>query len=121
MKFCWTTFNVKNMEESLQFYEEIVGLEIDERFNAGPGMEIVFLGDGETKVELIYDEKNKDINIGSDISLGFEVDSVDKKISFLEEKEISVHAGPFQPNPSIKFFFVLDPNGMKVQFVENIK
>ena len=50
MKFCWSTLRVKNMDESLKFYEEVVGLILDKRFNAGPGMEIAFLGDGETKV-----------------------------------------------------------------------
>ena len=36
MKFCWVTITVKNMEESLRFYQEIVGLTIDRRFQAGP-------------------------------------------------------------------------------------
>ena len=53
MKFCWTTINVTSMEESLAFYQEIVGLPLMRRFPAGPGMEIAFLGDGETQVELI--------------------------------------------------------------------
>ena len=59
MKFCWATIMVKDMEESLKFYQEIVGLKVDRRFEAGPGVEIVFLGNGETKVELICDEKIK--------------------------------------------------------------
>ena len=33
MKFCWATINVKNMEESLNFYR-IVGLTVDRRFKA---------------------------------------------------------------------------------------
>lgn len=117
MKFCWTTIHVKDMEKSLKFYEEIVGLKINNRFNAGPNMEIVFLGQGETQIELIYDEE-KDINMGKSISLGFEVESVDNMINFIKEKGIEVHSGPFQPNPSTKFFYVEDPNGLKIQFVE---
>ena len=30
-------------------------------------------------------------------------------------------AGPFQPSPMIKFIYVDDPNGVKVQLVENIR
>ena len=120
MKFCWTTLTVKNMEESLRFYQEIVGLGVDRKFKAGPGMEIAFLGDGETKVELIYNEKSKDVSIGQDISLGFEVDSLDEMMAAVKEKGIDIHSGPFQPNPHIKFFYVLDPNGLKIQFAENI-
>ena len=80
MKFCWVTITVKEMEESVRFYQEIVGLTIDRRFQGGPGVEITFLGNGETKVELICNEEIKDINIGQNISLGFEVDSVDDMI-----------------------------------------
>ncbi|HCX61202.1 MAG TPA: glyoxalase, partial [Clostridiales bacterium] len=57
MKFLWTTIHVKNMEESLAFYQDVVGLKLMNRFNAGPGMEISFLGEGETKLELICSEK----------------------------------------------------------------
>lgn len=120
MKFCWCTLNVNNMEESLRFYQEIVGLKIDRRFNAGPGTEIAFLGDGETKVELICSEGKDGSNMGQDISLGFEVKSVDGMMAFVKEKGIAIHSGPFQPNPHVRFFFVTDPNGLKIQFVENI-
>lgn len=120
MKFCWTTLKVKDMDESLSFYQEIVGLSIDRRFNAGPGVEIVFLGDGETKVELIYDENNKEVDFGQNISLGFVVNSVDEKMEFVQKNDIDIHSGPFQPNPNIKFFYIIDPNGLKIQFVENI-
>jgi lactoylglutathione lyase len=120
MKFCWCTLRVKNMEESLKFYQEIVGLSLDRKFKAGPGAEIAFLGDGETKVELLCNEASKEISIGQDISLGFEVNSVDEMMAFVKEKGIAIHSGPFQPNPHVKFFYVMDPNGLKIQFAENI-
>lgn len=119
MKFCWSTLVVKNMEESLKFYQEIVGLTIDRRFKAGPGTEIAFLGDGETKIELICNENNKEVNVGQDISWGFEIESVDKMMEFVKNNGIE-YSGPFQPNPQVKFFYVTDPNGLKIQFVENI-
>jgi lactoylglutathione lyase len=108
------------MEESLKFYQDVVGLPMDNRFGAGPGMEIAFLGDGETKLELIFNDKNKDVNFGQDVSLGFEVKSVEEKMAFVKGKGINIHSGPFQPNPHIKFFYVLDPNGLKIQFAENM-
>ena len=120
MKFCWTTIMVNDLDESLKFYQEIIGLPINKRFQGGKDTEIAFLGDGETKLELIFNKTNKKVNIGPDISIGFEVKSVDKMISDLKEKGIDIHSGPFQPNPDIKFFYLLDPNGLKVQLVENI-
>lgn len=121
MKFCWSTISVKNLEESVKFYEEIVGLNVVNRFPAGPDSEIAFLGDGETKIELIWNKNKTDINIGQDISWGFTVDSVDEKINFLKEKGIDILEGPFQPTPQSKFFFILDPNGLRIQFYEEVK
>ena len=118
MAFLWTTIKVKDMEESLKFYQGIVGLPLNRRFAAGPGVEIAFLGNDGTKVELICNEKIKEVNIGSDISLGFAVKSLDEKIAFLEGKGIKLHSGPFAPNPHTKFFYILDPNGLRIQFVE---
>lgn len=118
MLFCWVTLHVKNMEESLEFYEEIVGLKVKQKFEAGPDMEIAFLGEGETQVELIYNKKGNDVSFDESISLGFKVNSVDEKMRFIKEKGLEVHSGPFKPNPSTSFFFVLDPNGLKIQFVE---
>ncbi|WP_291632407.1 VOC family protein [Clostridium sp.] len=120
MKFCWSTLMVINLEESIKFYKEIVGLNVSRRFNAGPAVEIAFLGDGETKIELICNEAVKEVRLGEDISLGFEVNSLDEMMALVKEKGIDINSGPFQPNPHTKFFYVLDPNGLKIQFVENI-
>ena len=121
MKFCWVTINVNNMEKSLDFYTTIVGLSIDRMMKPNPNMQIAFLGAGETKVELIYDPKKGTRVFGKDISIGFEVESIDQTIKMLNQKTIRVESGPHQPNPMTKFIYVLDPNGLQVQFVENIK
>jgi lactoylglutathione lyase len=120
MNFLWTTIAVKDMNKSLKFYQEIVSLPLKNRMTLNPGMELAFLGSGETQIELIWNEKLKDVNNGSDISLGFQVDSIDKMMEFLKSKNIPIQSGPFQPGPSLKIIFVLDPNGLKIQFVEKI-
>ena len=120
MKFCWTTIIVNNLEESLKFYQEIIGLPLIRKFKTDSGTEIAFMGNEETKLELMTIKANRKVNIGQDISIGFEVESVDKMIAYFKEKDIEIHSGPFQPNPHIKFFYLLDPNGLKVQLVENI-
>ncbi len=118
MAFLWTTLTVNNMEESLTFYQEIVGLPLNRRFAAGPGVEIAFLGEGGTKVELICKEGIREVQMGPHLSLGFAVQSLDEKIAFVEGKGIQLHSGPFAPNPHTAFFYILDPNGLKIQFVE---
>jgi len=120
MGFCWCTITVDNMDDSLKFYQEIVGLSINRRFTAGAGVEISFLGEGETKVELICIPNHKATGNAEGISLGFEVKSVDEMIKVIKEKGLEVESGPIQPNPRIKFFHVKDPNGVSIQFVENM-
>lgn len=121
MKFCWTTITVKNMTDSLKFYMEIIGLPLIHQMTGGPGPELAFLGDGETQVELICHPATPEVNIGSDISLGFVVSSLEETMAFVQSQGIAIQAGPFQPNPFIRFFYVLDPNGLKIQFVENME
>lgn len=120
MKFLWTTILAKDMEETLKFYQEIVGLKPDRRFNAGPGTEICFLGEDDTKLEVIHNEKIQNIDAGNAVTLGFKVESLDEMLRFVKEKGIAVKTGPVQPNPQIRYFIVQDPNGVKVQFAEQI-
>jgi lactoylglutathione lyase len=121
MAFCWSTLRVNNMDESLSFYKDVIGLALQNRFNAGPDLEIAFLGDGETKIELVCNKDSSDVKIGSDISLGFEIDSVNEKMNSIKNIGINIESGPFQPNANIKFFYILDPNGLKIQLIEKIK
>ncbi len=121
MKFCWTTINVSDMAKSLSFYQEIIGLELNKRFKPDSEMEIAFLGKGETQIELICNEKNTDILYGKDISLGFVIESTSLFTDFLTSRGVTLHSGPFQPNPHIRFIYIQDPDGLKIQLVENIK
>ena len=121
MKFCWTTVCVKEMAESLRFYQDIVGLPLMRQSKPTPDMELSFLGSGETQVELICDTAVSRIQYGDSISMGFQCESLETIVNMLKERKIPVLTGIIQPNPSIRFFYMLDPNGVKIQFVEQIK
>jgi lactoylglutathione lyase len=118
MKFLWSTLTVTNMDASIAFYQEIVGLPLQRRTAAGPGMEIAFLGEGETMVELIKADTKPVVTFGKDISLGFQVDSLDKMLEWVREKGIEIAVPPVQPNPHIRFFYIEDPDGLRIQFAE---
>lgn len=119
MHFNWCTLHVNNLEESIQFYEKVAGLPIDRRLS-GPDMDIAFMGSGETKLELIYRKDSNPVEVGKDISIGFETESLDSFMELLKEMKIPVEAGPIQPNPHIRFLYVKDPNGLTVQFSEHL-
>lgn len=120
MKFCWSTLRVTDLETSIKFYEEIIGLSLARRFPAGPGVEIAFLGSGETQIELICREAGKRVDVGADICWGFEVESLDAALFLVKEKGIAVEGEPVQPNPSVKYFFIKDPDGMRIQLVQKL-
>ena len=118
MNFCWSTLRVNNLDESIQFYTDVIELEVINRFKAGP-LEIAFLGRGETKIELICTDESCKTNTGNDISWGFEVKSIDQTFALVKEKGIEIESEPFQPNAHVRYFFIKDPNGMRIQIVEN--
>ena len=118
MKISWITIYVRDMEESLQFYTQILGLEVKRTFSAGPGMEICFMEGNGTDLELICNTEHKDVAYGQDISVGFTVESLDDTIAYLKEKGITRIIGPVSPNPVIRFIFIFDPNGLKIQLAE---
>lgn len=119
MKYLWTTIHVKDLEESIAFYSDILGLQVTKRFPAGPGVEIAFMGNDnpdETLVELLAEHGNSSVHFSDFLSIGFEVESLDTIRDLLKSKNI-----PFSETietPGSKFFFVKDPNGLNVQFFQ---
>jgi len=121
MKFCWTTINVGDMKKSLEFYQDVLGLELIRTMKPTPDMELSFLGSGDTQVELIWNSHIRDISFSKDISMGFETPSLDEFIQSANEKGLQILSGPHQPNPFIRFLYIADPDGMKIQILENIR
>ena len=118
--FCQATLTVRDLDASVRFYNEVVGLPIDRRGPAGPDGELAFLGDGETKVELICYEGRPEAIVGNGACLGFRVESVPETLERLRGGGIPVVSDIIQPNPHVRFFYALDPDGFRVQFVEDL-
>ncbi len=58
MKIKYTTMIVKDMNESVEFYRDIMGFEVDSQHNPFPGLTITLMkGEGETMIELIEIQK----------------------------------------------------------------
>lgn len=119
MNLLWNTIHVKDLYESIKFYENVLDLKLSKRFNAGPN-EIAFLNAGNIEIELIQSEEDTKISHSNNISLGFSINSVDSTMDKLKAEGINIYSGPFKPNPHIKFFFIKDPNGVLIQLVEQI-
>jgi lactoylglutathione lyase len=120
MDFAHVTLLVNNLEDSLQFYQEVIGLPVKRRFSLTPGLEIVFLGNGQTEIELICDQAQADIDYGQAISLGFAVQSLEETANLMKEVGMEM-SQIFSPSPQVKFFYVSDPNGLRIQLIEWVK
>lgn len=87
------------------------------QIQGGPS-EIAFMGTEGTQIELIHVPGRGPIAHSEDLTLGFAVPDLDEAMKDMENKGIAIHSGPFQPNPNTRFFFILDPNGAKLQLIE---
>ena len=119
MKLIHVTLNVSDMAASIWFYRDILELPLVRRFQSDDA-EIAFLGDGEVEIELIYRPGQTYIAPSSDITLGFAVPSVIETISAMRSKGFETST-IFQPNDHVRFFFMQDDEGPRIQFVENIE
>ena len=111
------TIRTEKLEVSIGFYEDIAGLRIVRDLRKIDA-QIVFLADaeGDTRIELIEVPAGRGY-CGSGISIGFHTDDA---AGFREEllKKGFQASEIVSPNPSVRFFFTEDPNGVQIQFVE---
>ena len=119
MTFSWATIRVRNLEDSLAFYHNLLGLPIHDRFGP-PGHQIVMLGtDPGTKLELIESAEPLPEVPAPGLSLGFAPENMRKLLSTLEAAGISCPP-PMSTNPSLRFYFIQDPDGYVIQLVETL-
>ena len=116
MKMLHVTIRTNKFEEELKFYQEIAELSVTRDMRA-LGREMIFLsnGEGETEIEIIGTPEAE--NAGNEfLSVGFRTEDVEAKREELLTKGLDV-SPMVSPNPQVKFFYVTDPAGVKVQFM----
>jgi lactoylglutathione lyase len=117
MELCWVTLHVNDLEASLDFYTRVMALPVAFH-HEGEGRSIVMLGEEDKpKVELIHGGEGRITGGAEGVSIGLQVPSLDQAMEDLREKGVSVE-GPIAPNPSLRFCFITDPDGVTVQLVE---
>lgn len=118
MRMCWCTLLVKDLEKSLDFYGNVLGLQVRRRYKTPEDLEIAFLSDGEmSEVELIHNP-HVPAYAGRGISMGFVVDSLSDTMERFGRLGIEIIKGPIEVGSGVKFFYVLDPDGLEIQLVE---
>jgi len=115
--FAHNNINVLDLDRSLAFYKEALGLEAVRRHEAKDGsFVLVYLGDGKTphRLELTWLRDRKEpYNLGdNEIHLAFTVD--DYAAALARHKEIG--AVCFE-NPAMGIYFIEDPDGYWLEIV----
>ena len=112
---CHVTVRTAKLKETVEFYQWLLELTVSKKLSTPMG-EIFFLGENETKLELIEDGKAEKIN-AKGLTVGFAVNDLDEKISMLDDKQIS-HSKILSPSPQTRFVFFNDLNGCEIQLFE---
>lgn len=110
-------FNVLDLEKSIAFYKEAIGLSVVREKNASDGSyRIVYLGDGETgfRLELTWMRDRKEpYNLGDEeFHLAFVTDEYDAFHKKHEEMGCICYE-----NPAMGIYFINDPDGYWIEIV----
>ena len=117
LQFNHFNFNVLNLEKSLKFYNDTLGLKAVKEKNAQDGsFKLVYLGDGETgfTLELTWlKDRTEPYNLGEcEFHLAFITDEFDSL--YQKHKEMGVIC--FE-NPAMGIYFISDPDGYWIEIV----
>lgn len=111
----YSTMIVRDMEESIRFYADILGFEQDSQYKPLPGTTITLMkSKGETMVELI---ESKDFKVGY-YSIGMEVDDLAGTIAEIEKRGGKITKGPARTLVG-SCAFLEDPNGVTICLIHH--
>ena len=116
--FAHNNFNVIDLDKSLKFYEEALGLKEVRRKEAADGSFIlVYLGDGTTGYQLeltwLRDWEKDSYNLGdNEFHLAFETE--DMEAAHTKHEEMGCIC--FE-NPAMGIYFITDPDGYWLEIV----
>ncbi len=114
----WLTLRIRDLEASIAFYHGILGLPIERRFESR-GKQIAMLGEaGQPLLELIQGSEVV-VQPHNGISLGFEVECLDRAMEEMRQQGIPIVRGPIEPNPHLRFFYIADPDGFEIQLAQH--
>ncbi len=103
------------MDESVSFYQNTMGFEVDSKYTPGPGTMITLLkGEGDTMVELIKDSQH-DIGL---YSIGMDVEDVEATVEELRSNGAKISMDPV-PITVGKLAFIEDPNGVRIALIQH--
>jgi lactoylglutathione lyase len=120
-KLLHTRMRVSDMDQTINFYTNILGLEVMERKVSPRGSHLAFLKvpNSEELIELCSFPPSGPVRVQEDlVHLAFQVENLDDTIEQLGAKQIRITDGPTTTSSGSRFIFIDAPDGYEVELIE---
>jgi lactoylglutathione lyase len=120
-KLLHTRFRVNDLERTVQFYRDILGLQEVRRHKSPRGSELVFVKapESEELIELCYFPGSESVQVQPDLThLAFEVDSLAEFEKHLAKHGMKYSDGPTKTSTGSVFAFIDAPEGYEIELIE---
>lgn len=123
MKFLHSMIRVKNIEDSLKFYQELLNMKLVKTKRLDD-CTLYFLADENncTQIELTYNDntpKNGYVNGNAFGHFAFSTDSLDEFSAKLKSLGYNYLYEPFNLDSDTRIAFVKDPDGNEIELIES--
>ena len=119
-KLLHTRYRVKDLEKTVSFYKDVLGLQEIRRHTSGRGSQLVFFKapQSEEEIEICKFDESGPVVVGPDLThLAFEVDDLDAFARESAAKGYPLSDGP-HPSGSGKIAFIDAPEGYEIELIE---
>lgn len=123
-KLLHTRYRVNDIERTVKFYREILGLEEVRRHKSPRGSELVFLKapESDETVEICYFPSSGPVQVQPDLThLAFSVDSLAAFGQHLAAHGLKYSDGPTMKESGGGFAFIDAPEGYEIELIEPAK
>ena len=120
-KLLHTRYRVNDLERTVKFYRDILGLEESHRHKSPRGSELVFLKTpgSEEEIEICFFAGSEPVKVQPDLThLAFAVDSLDEFAKHLAKHGLKFSDGPTTSSSGTTFAFVDAPEGYEIELIQ---
>jgi lactoylglutathione lyase len=116
-----TRYRVRDLEKTVAFYKEVLGLEETRRHTSGRGSQLVFFKapGSEEKIELCKYDASGPVVVGPDLThLAFEVDDLEAFAKQAAAKGYPLSDGPHRNADGGAIAFIDAPEGYEIELIQ---
>ncbi|MEC4891060.1 MAG: VOC family protein [Nitrospira sp.] len=120
-KLLHTRMRVSDLDQTIRFYTNVLGLEVVERKTSPRGSQLAFLKvpNSDELIELTSFPPSGPVKVQEDlVHLAFQVENLDHTIASLTSKGVKITDGPTQTSSGSRFIFIDAPDGYEIELIE---